>query len=124
MEMESPARHEFDLDMGDGTVRRFAFGDVPPVRVMFAIKEHCEGDSDKFFSLTSRFWAFLEIVETEQLEEQWVAAPPPDSDRGPRVHDAVIYAASEMPLNWHGHFNTENFCRRVRELAQANPALN
>jgi hypothetical protein len=108
-----------DLIGDDGESETIEFTDTPYNRGIFAIRNYCGDDTDKFMTLHTRLDAYHYILHTDEAED-WLLYDENNDDPDARpigVHPAVLEVASQMPIRVARRFNVPDFFRRVRELA-------
>jgi hypothetical protein len=108
--VENPENFGLNLMKKDGDVMRVTFRDGPDNRAAFAIKQHCGENRAKFMAIMTRFLAMKALP----FRNPWLVV----MEGGMvRLHEAVLDAAADFPVNGHGLFSTEGFYKRVAELA-------
>lgn len=111
MAVENPETFGVDLLADDGGITRVRFKDRPMNRAMLAIGKHCGGDKEKARAIMTRYMALQGLP----FREPWLV-----SDSGTiRIHDAVIDAAADCPVDGNGNFNAGAFYRHVAELVSS-----
>jgi hypothetical protein len=108
--VENPQNFGINLLEEDGSVTRIAFTDRPANRAMLAIKKHCAGDSEKFKAICIRYMA----TKSLPFRDPWLITT---EDGMVQLHDAIIDAAADFPVNGRGLFNAQAFYQRVAQLA-------
>jgi hypothetical protein len=110
MSVENPETFGVDLLTDDG-ITRVRFRDRPMNRAMLAIGKHCGGDKEKARAIMTRYMALQGLP----FREPWFV-----SDNGMiRIHDAVIDAAADCPVDGNGNFDAGAFYRQVAELVSS-----
>jgi hypothetical protein len=107
--VENPQNFGVNLLEADGSVTRIAFTDRPNNRATFAIKKHCAGDSEKFKAICIRYMATRSLP----FRDPWLITT---DDGMVQVHEAIIDAAADFPVNGRGLFNPQAFYQRVAQL--------
>jgi hypothetical protein len=111
MPVENPETFGVDLLTDDGGITRVRFRDRPMNRAMLAIGKHCGGDREKARAIMTRYMALQGLP----FREPWFV-----SDSGMiRIHDAVIDAAADCPVDGNGNFDAGAFYRHVAELVSS-----
>jgi hypothetical protein len=104
------------LDERTGEIDDIGFVDNPFNRVMFAIKQYCGGDTQKFMSAMLRLWAFADIVN-------WLKAtgtiPDLNDTRFAELFDWAVEISAGMPLNSRLLFSKREFRRQLARLAKS-----
>lgn len=111
MPVENPETFGVDLLTHDGGITRVRFRDQPMNRAMLAIRKHCGRNTEKARAIMTRYMALQGLP----FREPWFV-----SDSGMiRIHDAVIDAAADCPVDSDGNFDPEAFYRHVAELVSS-----
>lgn len=116
MPVENPEQCDVTLvDEESDELTLVQFTDHPINRAMLALKNNCEGDSEKFYNLSMRFFAMFPVMRSEEVKK-WMTQ---DKDRPDCIllHPAVVYAGAEVALDKEGEFNIEEFFERVARIA-------
>jgi len=80
---------------------------------MFAIRNYCGNDDEKFFAFSPGILAVQNIIYAKELSP-WIRT---DREGGtPAVHVAIWRVAATMPIVQAGDFDVPEFCRRVSHL--------
>ncbi len=108
--VENPENFGVNLVEENGSVTRVNLKDRPDNRAALAIKKHCAGDSEKFKAIFTRYLA----IRSLPFREPWLIVM---DDGMIRLHEAMIDAAADFPVNGNGLFNVGAFYKRVAQLA-------
>jgi hypothetical protein len=108
MPVENPETFGVDLLANDGGITKVRFTDRPMNRAMLAIGNHCSGDTEKAWAIMTRYLALQGLP----FLEPWLVS----EDGMIRIHDAVIDAAADCPVNGSGDFDAGAFYTHVAEL--------
>lgn len=113
MPHKAPVGGPIHLDMGDAGIQTFKLANSPMNRGMMAIKRHCGGDSEKFFSACLRFMALGQVYNDKRFApfRKEIA----DDDMC-EVSGAIGHVAGIMPLNDHGQFDLDKFFVQAEEI--------
>jgi hypothetical protein len=80
---------------------------------MFAIRDHCAGDTKKFVSIMRRYFALQRLWCTEEMDVLVKDAPEGEV----QVSDAVFEAAAVLHIDPEsGHFDQREFVERVKQI--------
>jgi len=109
--IDKPSKFGVNLDYGNGKVDHIRFTDIPMNRGMIALKERYGHDTNKFFSISMRIFAFIHIMHEERLKKYTIAG-----EDFVKIHPAVTDAAALVMLDEHGNFPVDAFIEKVEEL--------
>ena len=108
-----PTKRKFQLEEEDGSVSEYSFTDKPMARATLAIAEHYANDKEKYFGMTARLFALMNILSDKELDK-WRR----ETKGGFEIHDAVIDAAATVKLNKNGEFPKKEFLKEVESIIQ------
>ena len=114
--VENPAAKAINIiDPETDELMRVAPRDIPFNRAMIAAVEHFEGDVVNATNFWLRLMALTRLMQNETMQA-WKKSDPEDP-RATLFHNAVIYAAAELPLQADGNFSEDEFFSRAAEIA-------
>jgi hypothetical protein len=87
-----------------------------PLQRMFdALRASCGEEEMVYSSVVFRTFALLGILRSSALRP-WVQASPPEDPNATLCHQAVLFAAAEVPLTKKGTFPIAAFVQKVQEI--------
>lgn len=117
--LEDPSDRGLTLvDEDEGTSTRIRFTDNPLNRFGNIMADRFRGgDTAKFSALMMRIFAFMDIMQLEAVQSQWVKSDEDDANHI-GLHPAVIDIAASYPLDGDGRFDPEGFLSAVKARAE------
>ncbi len=110
-QITNPTKLGVNIDLG-GNIERISFTDIPLNRALVALKERYGDNTDKFFNISNRIFAFFHIMKDPAM-----ALYIKKGVELTEVHPAVTDAAAEVMLDSEGNFPPDIFFSKVKELA-------
>lgn len=121
MPMKSPASTPINIVDETGEMQRYRLADKPLSRAFTALAEHFAGSGpddqqafEKQMAVTFRIVAMTKILK-HPLAKKWVRR----SEEHTEIHEALIDAASSLPLTKNAEFDAKTFFEVVKQIARA-----
>jgi hypothetical protein len=111
--VENPSKRRLSIVDDDGKVSHIHFTDIPMNRILMAIQERYEDDTDKYFSVAMRIFELFSIMHKPEMAK-WMRV----DEEITEVHPAVTDVAATVMLNAEGKFPLDEFLAKVKELAE------
>lgn len=120
--LNRPTDAKISLKRG-GKIERLTFKDIPMNRLGIAMVQRYQNDQKKFFSFMWRWFAFIELIRSDVLGEEFCKRAK-SKDEPDMIHPFVIELAGSFPLTNEGKFDHGAFVAELqrRSAAEDDPA--
>jgi hypothetical protein len=106
----------------EGKTKRFTFTDIPMNRLGFAMTQRFKNDATKFSSFMWRWFAFIELVYSDVLGEEF-RKKAKSKNEPDMIHPYVIELAGSFPLTTSGKFKHSAFLKELRKKISQDEAI-